>query len=192
MAPQCQTSIISSLAQVSHGLCHSYLTFRSATTECQTYTSTSSINQIRLWYFWARYVFPPHALGNQLNQYFQVGAGLTFKVFEWQAVAAARVLAGKATLPPLSAQKKWEEDRIAKKGDAAGFLMVYPDFELYFEQLRTLAGEPAEGEPGRRLPPFEKVWPETFAAGHQRRIRMWKRANEAAKARDDVTDKSHL
>ncbi|KAL4796896.1 hypothetical protein BDV19DRAFT_360024 [Aspergillus venezuelensis] len=121
-----------------------------------------------------------------------VGAGLTFKVFEWQAVAAARVLAGKATLPPLSTQKKWEEDRIAKKGDAAGFLMVYPDFELYFEQLRTLAGEPAEGQPGRRLPPFEKVWPETFAAGHQRRIRMWKRANEAAKAGDAVNGKSHL
>ncbi|KAL2865878.1 uncharacterized protein BJX67DRAFT_157698 [Aspergillus lucknowensis] len=110
-----------------------------------------------------------------------VGAGLTFKVFEWQAVAAARVLAGKARLPPLAEQRRWESDRIAAKGDAAGFLMIYPDFETYFEQLRDLAGDPAEGEPGRRLPPFNRAWPEDFSAGHQRRIRMWRRVNEAAR-----------
>ncbi|KAI9370149.1 hypothetical protein BJX61DRAFT_544908 [Aspergillus egyptiacus] len=109
-----------------------------------------------------------------------VGAGLTFKVFEWQAVAAARVLAGKAQLPPLEEQKKWETERIALKGDGPGFLMVYPDFELYFEQLRALAGEPGEEEPGRKLPPFDQAWADDFAAGHQRRIRMWQRANRAA------------
>ncbi|KAL4744522.1 hypothetical protein BDW72DRAFT_188326 [Aspergillus terricola var. indicus] len=108
-----------------------------------------------------------------------VGAGLTFKVFEWQAVAAARVLAGRAKLPPLQEQKKWEEDRIAVKGDGAGFLVVYPDFKEYFEQLRAVAGEP-DGTKGRRLPVFEQKWAEDFAAGHERRIRMWKRANEAA------------
>ncbi|KAL2835028.1 hypothetical protein BDW59DRAFT_155852 [Aspergillus cavernicola] len=109
-----------------------------------------------------------------------VGAGLTFKVFEWQAVAAARVLAGKAQLPSREEQKKWESERVAVKGDAAGFLMVYPDFEVYFEQLRALAGEPGEGEPGRRLPPFDQAWPDNFAAGHQRRIRMWQKANRVA------------
>ncbi|KAL5000189.1 hypothetical protein BDV10DRAFT_39327 [Aspergillus recurvatus] len=108
-----------------------------------------------------------------------VGAGLTFKVFEWQAVAAARVLAGRARLPPLEEQKKWEEDRIAARGDGAGFLMVYPDFEEYFEQLRAIAGEP-DGAMGRRLPVFEQKWADDFAAGHERRIRMWKRANAAA------------
>ncbi|KAF7593409.1 hypothetical protein BBP40_011511 [Aspergillus hancockii] len=110
-----------------------------------------------------------------------VGAGLTFKVFEWQAVAAARVLAGKAQLPPLTEQRKWEEDRIAKKGDGPGFLMINPDFEAYFEQLRQLAGEPAAGAPGRRLPPFEQQWVDDFNAGHQRRIGMWKRANQAGR-----------
>ncbi|KAL4810099.1 hypothetical protein BDV18DRAFT_130287 [Aspergillus unguis] len=108
-----------------------------------------------------------------------VGAGLTFKVFEWQAVAAARVLAGKASLPPLSEQKKWEEDRIKTKGDAAGFLMVFPDFEEYFEQLRAIAGEPKDRK-GRRLPVFEQAWADDFAAGHERRKRMWRRANAAA------------
>ncbi|RAL12335.1 monooxygenase [Aspergillus homomorphus CBS 101889] len=109
-----------------------------------------------------------------------VGAGLTFKIFEWQAVAAARVLAGRAKLPSFEERQKWEQDRIAKKGDGSGFLMVNDGFEEYFEQLRKLAGEPKEGEPGRRLPPFEQSWVEMFNAGHERRKEMWKKANATA------------
>ncbi|KAK9364583.1 hypothetical protein V1509DRAFT_572700 [Lipomyces kononenkoae] len=109
-----------------------------------------------------------------------VGAGLTFKVFEWQAVAAARVLAGKATLPPVEEQRKWEVNRIARKGDGSSFMVLNPDFEEYFEQLRLLAGEPGEGEPGRRLPKFDQAWKDNFDAGHERRIRMWMAANAAA------------
>ncbi|GMF71286.1 unnamed protein product [Aspergillus oryzae] len=85
-------------------------------------------------------------------------------------------------LPSLEEQRKWEQDRIAKKGDGPGFMMINPDFEAYFEQLRHLAGEPAEGEPGRRLPPFRQQWVDDFNAGHERRIRMWKKANEAGRA----------
>lgn len=104
---------------------------------------------------------------------------MTFKVFEWQAVAAARVLAGKAKLPPLEEQKKWEKERIAKKGDGTGFMMINPDYEEYFEQLRQIAGEPGDGR-GRKLPPFDRSWVDVFNAGHERRIKMWMRANEAA------------
>ncbi|KAL3463011.1 hypothetical protein BJX64DRAFT_299235 [Aspergillus heterothallicus] len=110
-----------------------------------------------------------------------VGAGLTFKVFEWQAVAAARVLAGKAVLPGVEERRRWEEERIRVKGDGTGFLMVNPDFEEYFEQLRGVAGDPGEDGVGRRLPEFEQKWVDDFWAGHERRIRMWKRANEAAR-----------
>jgi hypothetical protein len=109
-----------------------------------------------------------------------VGAGLTFKVFEWHAVLAARILAGRATLPPLEDQKRWEEDRIAKKGDGTAFTLIYPDFEEYFEELRRMAGE--EG-PGRRLPPFDKKWVEVFMAGHERRKKWWREENERARAR---------
>ena len=105
---------------------------------------------------------------------------MTFKIFEWQAVAAARVLAGKAQLPSLEEQRRWEEDRIAVKGDGPAFTTINPDFPEYFETLRRLAGEPKEGEPGRVLPPFEQEWMDVFNAGHERRIRMWQRANEAA------------
>ncbi len=110
-----------------------------------------------------------------------VGAGLTFKIFEWQAVLAARLLAGRATLPPLEEQQRWERDRIAKKGDGPGFTLVFPDFEEYFETVRKLAGEPASGQPGRILPPYDKRWFDVFMAGHEKRKKWWREENEKAR-----------
>lgn len=111
-----------------------------------------------------------------------VGAGLTFKVFEWQGVLAARILSGRAKLPPLEEQQQWEKERVAKKGDGGGFLMIFPDFEDYFETLRRLAGEPKEGEPGRRLPVFDRSWEETFMNGHEIRKKWWREENERARS----------
>ncbi|CAG7937353.1 unnamed protein product [Penicillium nalgiovense] len=108
-----------------------------------------------------------------------VGAGLTFKVFEWQAVAAARVLAGKANLPSIAEQEKWETDRIAQKSDGPGFTVLNPEFEPYFESLRELAGEPRGT--GRCLPRFEQKWLSDFDEGHERRKKMWRRANRTAR-----------
>ncbi|KAH8602710.1 flavin dependent monooxygenase-like protein [Bisporella sp. PMI_857] len=111
-----------------------------------------------------------------------IAAGFTFKVFEWQAVLAARFLAGRISLPSQSEQKKWEEDRIHKRGDGVPFTALYPDFEEYFEEVRQLAGEPKDGQ-GRVLPKWEKWWREQFDAGHLRRIHMWKKGNEEARRR---------
>jgi len=111
-----------------------------------------------------------------------VAAGFTFKVYEWQAVLAARFLAGRITLPPESQQIKWEEDRIALKGDGVPFTALYPWFEEYFEEVRSIAGEPVNGR-GRKLPRFEKVWRENFDKAHLKRIAMWQRGNEAARER---------
>jgi hypothetical protein len=108
-------------------------------------------------------------------------AGFTFKVFEWQAVLAARFLAGRITLPPVSEQIKWEEDRIAHKGDGVPFTALYPDFEEYFEELRMMAGEPTEDGKGRRLPKWEKWWRGDFDRAHLFRIEMWKRGNQEAR-----------
>ncbi|KAF1843484.1 FAD/NAD(P)-binding domain-containing protein [Cucurbitaria berberidis CBS 394.84] len=115
-----------------------------------------------------------------------VAAGLTFRVFEWQAVLAARVLAGRANLPPLEEQQRWELERIKKRGDGVPFTMVFPDFEDYFETVRKLAGEPRQGQPGRRLPPFDKSWLEAFMSGHERRKKWWRAEN--AKARELLGD----
>lgn len=116
---------------------------------------------------------------NVLLTRIQVGAGFTFKVFEWQSVLAARVFAGRAQLPPLEERRKWEADRIKERGDGPGFTLLAPDFEEYFELVRQRAGEPDEsqGRPGRRLPKFDSSWVKTFWDGHQRRVEMWKRAN---------------
>lgn len=120
-----------------------------------------------------------------------VGAGLTFKVFEWQAVLAARILADRATLPPLEEQQQWEKDRIAKKGDGPGFTLIFPDFEEYFETVRKLAGEPKDGK-GRSLPPFDKEWFEVFMAGHERRKKWWREENERARLREVEAPRSRL
>ncbi|KAK4458620.1 hypothetical protein QBC42DRAFT_209919 [Cladorrhinum samala] len=109
-----------------------------------------------------------------------VGAGLTFKIFEWQAVLAARVLSGRAELPSAQAMQEWEENRIAERGDGAKFTVVFPDFEEYFEDVRRLAGEPVDGR-GRRLPRFRREWVRSFMEGHELRKDMWERLNRQAK-----------
>ncbi|WQF81150.1 Putative flavin monooxygenase, FAD/NAD(P)-binding domain superfamily [Colletotrichum destructivum] len=113
-----------------------------------------------------------------------VNAGLTFKVFEYQAVLAARLLAGRVPpdrLPDAEAQRAWEADRVASRGDGPRFALVFPDFPDYFETLRRLAGPPTDDGKGRRLPPYNPFWFERFMAGHERRKAMWRRLNAEAK-----------
>ncbi|RYP36317.1 hypothetical protein DL767_003470 [Monosporascus sp. MG133] len=86
-----------------------------------------------------------------------VGAGLTFMIFEWQAVYAARILAGRGTIPPLEERSRWERERVEEKSVGAKFTTVFPDVEDYLETLPRLVGPPQKGN-GRALPPFEKEW----------------------------------
>lgn len=111
-----------------------------------------------------------------------VAAGLTFKVFEWQAVLAARLLAGRATLPALEEMQQWEATRIKERGDGVKFTLVFPDFEDYFEVLRKMAGEGTGGK-GRKLPKFQREWVRAFLDGHELRKNMWRRLNAKAKAK---------
>ena len=115
-----------------------------------------------------------------------VAAGLTFKIFEWQAVLVARLLAGRATLPPAEEMARWESERVGQRGDGVRFTLVFPDFEEYFEAVRRLAGDPTGGVE-RALPPFNPEWVKAFLDGHQLKKNMWKRLN--AQARDEVRPK---
>lgn len=101
------------------------------------------------------------------------------QVFEWQAVLAARLLAGRAKLPPVEEQRAWEEERIRALGDGPAFMVLAPNFEEYFEKVRALAGDGAPGL-GRKLPPFRQEWLERFHAGHEKRKGMWRRLNAEA------------
>ena len=109
-----------------------------------------------------------------------VNAGLTFKIFEWQAVYAARLLAGRGALPSVEEMSNWESERINARGDGAKFSLVFPDFEDYFNKLRELATEGEEGV-GRKLPEFNRDWSCTFLQGHDRRKNMWRRINAEAR-----------
>ncbi|CEI67638.1 hypothetical protein FVEN_g5719 [Fusarium venenatum] len=108
-----------------------------------------------------------------------VQAGLTFKIFEWQAVYAARLLAGRSTLPSTEEMESWEEERIKARGDGPKFALIFPDFEDYFETLRKLAGEP--NGVGRHLTKFRREWFRTFLEGHELRKNMWRRLNNEAR-----------
>lgn len=112
-----------------------------------------------------------------------VAAGLTFKVYEWQSVLAARVLAGRANLPPIEDQRAWETEQIKQKSDGVAFTALWPNFEAYFETVRALAGEPSKGLSGRRLPRFDPDRVRIFIEGHQRRIDMWEKADSEARQR---------
>jgi len=109
-----------------------------------------------------------------------IGAGLTFKVFEWQAVCAARFLAGRVKLPSLEEQYKWEQKRLKERGDTPNYSALLPNFKEYFESIRLLAGN--EG-PGRKLPMFDENWEKAFWRGHQRRIDYWVQNNHKENAK---------
>ncbi|KAF7555917.1 hypothetical protein G7Z17_g1794 [Cylindrodendrum hubeiense] len=114
-----------------------------------------------------------------------VTGGFGLRIFEWQAVTAARVLAGHADLPSQSDMEKWEQARVAERGDGPGFWTLLPDFENHFEALRAIAGEPAPGTIGRVLPKYDAKWAEAFWEFVNKRIEWWEKdATEAGLRRD--------
>ncbi|KAL4887241.1 putative dimethylaniline monooxygenase [Aspergillus karnatakaensis] len=104
-----------------------------------------------------------------------VTGGFGIRIFEWQAVAAARILAGHASLPSREEMEKWEEDRLAERGEGGPFWTLMPDFERYFEEYRALAGEPAPRTTGRLLPKYEPAWGDVFWEFIERRKIWWER-----------------
>ncbi|KAM5354966.1 hypothetical protein ACJ41O_001612 [Fusarium nematophilum] len=109
-----------------------------------------------------------------------VTGGFGLRIFEWQAVAVARYLSGRATLPSRKEMEDWEQRRVSEKGDGTPFWVLLPDFENHFEALRAIAGDPAPGSTGRVLPKYDEKWGETFWQLINDRIAWWKQ--EAARA----------
>ena len=103
----------------------------------------------------------------------QVRAAISFRVFEYQAVAAARVLAGRAKLPATAIQRLWEEERLKERGDTTTFHDVKPDFAEYFGYLRFIAGAtPYE------LPAWRDEWEILGFAVAQAKQAWWKKVKE--------------
>jgi hypothetical protein len=98
-------------------------------------------------------------------------------------VAISRFFAGRASLPSLDVQKRWERDRLAIVGDGVPFYKLAPRFEEYFEALRTFAGDPSPGVPGRILQKWNPEWLAGFSAILDKRMQSWKDAAAAAEQR---------
>ncbi|KAI5861941.1 thiol-specific monooxygenase [Durotheca rogersii] len=115
-----------------------------------------------------------------------ITGGLTFRVFEWQAVAAARVFAGRGTLPSREEMDKWERERVADVGDGLPFFNIAFDYEGYFEGLRALAGDPAPGTTGRVLPKYEEQWEKEVGLVVEAKERWWERERKMAEDAEGV------
>ncbi|KAJ9157943.1 FAD/NAD(P)-binding domain-containing protein [Pleurostoma richardsiae] len=117
-----------------------------------------------------------------------LGGGFTFRAYEWQAVAVARFLAGRAgrPLPPKEEQLVWERDRAATLGGGKAYYSIAPDYEAFFETFRAIAGEPAPGTSGRVLPPFDKKWLDTWTGMTAPKLERWEK--ERLKAEKKLQD----
>lgn len=112
----------------------------------------------------------------------QVSGGLTFRIFEWQAVALARLFAGRAKLPSKLDMKRWESVRLSTRSSLS-FCNIAPDYEDYFETLRRIADSPTPDTTARELPKFETWWQDEFLTVIETRKRWWEA--EARKALEE-------
>ncbi|KAK2014531.1 FAD/NAD(P)-binding domain-containing protein [Colletotrichum eremochloae] len=89
----------------------------------------------------------------------QVKAAISFRVYEYQAVAVAWYFANRGGgLPSPREQDEWEVKRLQYKGPTSQFHEIKPDFKEYFDFLRGVAGEPAPGTDAYELPAWQDEW----------------------------------
>lgn len=106
----------------------------------------------------------------------QVRAGISFRVYEYQAVSVARYFAGrnKASLPSPKKQDQWEVERLQYKGNSPIFHEIKPDFKDYFDFLIELAGPPAPESDSYELAPWDDNWAEQAFEILQLKDKYWK------------------
>ncbi|KAI1066159.1 hypothetical protein LB506_008483 [Fusarium annulatum] len=119
-----------------------------------------------------------------------LGGGFTFRAYEWQSVAIARFLAGRAkALPSIPEQLEWERQRVNEKRGGKDYYSIAPDYEGFFEYLRGIAGEPAEGTSGRKLPAFDPQWLVIWGDMVAPRLESWRRKRKEAESKLKVKAK---
>ena len=91
-------------------------------------------------------------------------------------------------MPPVEEQEAWERNRVALLKGGKSYYSIAPRFEEFFEFLRSIAGEPASGTTGLRLPPFDKKWLELWAEMVAPKIKAWEKARE--KAEGELTERT--
>ncbi|OOQ89308.1 putative dimethylaniline monooxygenase [Penicillium brasilianum] len=112
----------------------------------------------------------------------QIRAAISFRAYEYQAVAVARYFAGRngQPLPSPQEQDLWEIERLKYKGPTALFHEIKPDFKEYFDFLHDLAGPPAENSDAYELPVWEDRWAEQAFEVLQLKDKYWKSLKKIA------------
>ncbi|KAF4455771.1 hypothetical protein F53441_1970 [Fusarium austroafricanum] len=119
-----------------------------------------------------------------------VGGGFTFRAYEWQSVAIARFLAGRSKpLPSIPEQLEWERQRVSEKKGGKAYYSIAPEYERFFEFLRDIAGEPAEGTSGRSLPAFDPQWLTIWSTMSAPRMENWRRKRRQAEEKQQLRAK---
>jgi hypothetical protein len=114
-------------------------------------------------------------------------------VYEWQAVAIARHLAGRAkALPPVEEQKEWEAKMVERLGGGKSYYSIAPNYEEYFEFLKDIAGDPVRGTTGIPLPSFDQKWLTLWAGIAAPKIRYWKRVKQRAEEEQETPLRAKL
>lgn len=124
----------------------------------------------------------------------QVKAGISFRVYEYQAVAVARYFAGREAkpLPPLQEQDLWETKRLEFKGPSTNFHEIKPDWKEYFDFLVDLAGPPASGSDAHELPRWDDQWAQIAFRVLLMKDKYWKNAGTAAKEAQEAQIRAKL
>jgi hypothetical protein len=117
----------------------------------------------------------------------KLGGGFTFKVYEWQAVAVARHLAGRSkALPTKQEQTDWENRRVAQHHGGKAYYSIAPDFKEFFGFLRDIAGPAAPGTTALDLPVFDDRWLDIWAGMVAPKIDAWTTARKRAEEEEDA------
>jgi hypothetical protein len=101
---------------------------------------------------------------------------ISFRAFEYQAIAVARWYAGRVELPSEVNMKKWEEERLEAYGDSRGFhTIALQGARKYWETLVGIGGQVREGEVGRRFPETDDAFWDEIGSLRKEKVSQWLR-----------------
>jgi len=78
---------------------------------------------------------------------------ISFRAFEYQAIAVARTYAGRVALPDAEEMKRWEDKRLEQYGDTRAFHTIgLKGARDYWEKLVKIGKQVEKNDKGRRFP----------------------------------------